>query len=155
MGVGGSFAWLPGRAAGEGLLRFEAGAAYLPSQTVTIASTPSRGGTFGLLAANLRTCVFVLRRPFELAPCVGGEIASLHAEGSATKAVIANTLYFEALAGGTLGVRLTGAWVLRLDLGGAVPFDRPTFVVQGAAAGPVHRPGALAGRAAIGIELRF
>jgi hypothetical protein len=64
-------------------------------------------------------------------------------------------MYFAALGGAMFAVRLTDAWVFRLDAGAAVPFDRPTFVIQGAGAGPVHTPASVDGRAALGIELRF
>ena len=155
-GVGAGVAWLPGREPGQGRLRLDLGALYLPPQTVSLAGALPRGGKFSFLAFDARACLQLLHVPVELGPCVGAEVTSLYAAGSGvTKSLSATPLYFAPTFGAVLGVRLGQDWVLRLDFALVAPYARPSFVVQGVGAGTVFQPAAVSARSAVGIELRF
>jgi hypothetical protein len=135
--------------------------AYFPPETVASAALPDEGGRFSLFAAALRGCAGVVRGAFDLGPCLEGEFAFMSASGEAPSVTT-----FEpkdqlgrwiSLGGGLLGSWSPSRALAVFVRGDAlVPLARPSFVVS---SGPsndlVHRPAALAGRGALGLQLRF
>jgi hypothetical protein len=142
-----------------GPVRIEIGAGVWPARTAIPApQLPSAGGTVSLVAGSLGACLDVLgitaSRPFELGPCGGFELGRLHAAGFGVSSPSeASTVWAAPKLGGHFAwspIRRL-AFVARLDA--AFPLRRPTFVLENV--GPVHRPSAVVGRAAGGVELRF
>jgi hypothetical protein len=96
-------------------------------------------------------CYAVLRAPVELAPCLGLEVGSMAVEvrtgGSGS------ALWLAPLAAAMAGVPVGQRFTARFDLGVLVPVERPRFVLAG---GPtVYTAAPVAGRATLGIEVRF
>jgi hypothetical protein len=153
---------LPGVSAGFGVTgalligaqRIEVGFAARPPATGTLAARPTAGGSVDLISGSIGTCRALLERPVQLGPCLSLEAGRMHAAGfGVTAPGHADEPWVAAGAGGLLSwapVRRV-ALVLRIDA--VAPLLRPTFVLDGV--GPVHRPDAVAGRAAGGVELVF
>ena len=138
-------------------LRASIGGAYFPAQTTKLAAG-GEGGRFALLSLSLRACGLAARGRFEAGPCLGGQLDRMSASG-----VGSSTLFDAEQASGWWGAGLAGAaasWRLSPLLalfarGEAVltPAER-RFVLQPGTV-VVHTPSRTAGRAALGIELRF
>jgi len=146
-GVGLFAAWTPGRA------RIEALGADYPDATAQLPN--ARGGSFHLATGALRGCYAItFRAPLESSPCVGVEAGIIGGEGFGVAAPGSGTAFWAAsIVGGLFAYRLTPQLAVRLDTDLSVPLVRPRFVLDNA--GFVHRPSALGGRAALGMEVRF
>lgn len=146
-------------ALGLGALRVELGAGAAPARTQAAsrpaASGATAGGEISLIAGSAGLCYGVLPEGrLELSPCAAIELGRLHAAGfGVTTPGEGNVLWSAA----RLGARFAwwpmsrAAIVLRAEA--AVPFARPTFVLEGL--GTVHRPGPVAGRLGGELEMRF
>jgi hypothetical protein len=153
--VGAAFAWLPGPARGEGLLRVELDGAFFPKQE-TLTGTSSRGGKFQLAAFDALACVFAFRRSVELSPCAGAELAYMQGAGIGVTAPTAGNAIYGGVDGrALLVVRLSRAFALRASLDAIITLARPQFIVSGFQAGIVHEPSGIVGRGALGVEVRF
>jgi hypothetical protein len=153
---------LPSAAVGGGLafgaivvrdVSVEASANLFVSQDGTIAGTPARGASFGLLSAAVRAC-WALTHGIEVAPCLGIEIARISASGFGAAQVsdaTAVTWGPEALLAGRIPI--AGPLSLRVGVGAFAPMSRQSFVIN--AGGTVHRPGPIALRTFAGPEVRF
>jgi hypothetical protein len=140
-------------ATSRGRVRALAGASYFPSGSKNL---PGReGGTFTLFDASARLCASIARGPFDIGPCLGGEIDRMSGTGFGPTI---QPLYKSAVWGSAVGTALA-SWSLsgliavfaRAD--GIVPLAPPTFVYL--PEGNVHQPSLPAWRAAFGVELRF
>lgn len=152
---------LPSAALGGGLavgvvlgrdLSLEANADLFGSQDGTVGGSVA-GATFGLITGGVRAC-YALTHGFEIAPCVGVEVARIAASGfGAVKVTDADSVTWgpEALVAGRFPV--AGPISVRFGLGAFVPISRQSFVIN--AAGTVHQPGAVALRTWFGPEVRF
>jgi hypothetical protein len=159
---------LPSAAVGGGLavgvrlvseLTVEANADLFGSQDATVEASPigvtgnARGASFSLFTAGARAC-FALTHGFELAPCVGVEVARIGASGfGAAKVADADSVTWgpDAILSGRLPV--AGPLSIRVGLGAFVPISRQSFVIN--AAGTVHQASAVALRTWVGPEVRF
>jgi hypothetical protein len=135
--------------------RLEVGAGVWLSRRTTVAQQPSAGGDVGLVAASAVACRSLLRPgKVELGPCVAFELGRLHAEGFGATTQGSGSALWMALQGGGLLAWSPVPWVAGVaHLDAAVPFSRPTFVIDGLA--PVYRSSAVVGRATTGVEVRF
>jgi hypothetical protein len=138
-------------------LRASIGGAYFPAQTTMLAAG-GEGGRFALLSLSLRACGLAARGRFEAGPCLGGQLDRMSASG-----VGSSTLFDAEQASGWWGAGLAGAaasWrlspLLALFARGEAVLTpaEPRFVLQPGTV-VVHTPSRTAGRAALGIELRF
>ena len=135
--------------------RFELGGGVWLDRTATLASPPGAGAHVGLATGSAGGCwSFLGPGRFELGPCVAFELGRLHAEGFGVTSQGSGSALWSALQGGGLFAwsavsRL--AVVARLDA--AVPFARPTFVLEGL--GAAFRTSPVVGRATLGLEVRF
>ncbi|WP_394835214.1 hypothetical protein LVJ94_52820 [Pendulispora rubella] len=146
-GIGIFVAWTPGRA------RIEASGVDYPDSTTH--AMGGGGGSFHLATGALRGCYAVnVHSPFESSPCVGFEAGAMGGDGFGVATPGSGTAFWAAsVVGGLFAYRLTPHIALRLDTGLSVAFVRPRFVLDNA--GFVHRPSALGGRMAFGMEVRF
>ena len=128
------------------------GSASLPS-TVTLAD--GSGGRFSLMEAGVIGCT-AIRWPASLSLqfCAGPTFSRMHGVGHGVADPSSATGYwFGALVEAGTALRLDHAWAVRLALGAALPFARPTFAIRDG--GPVHRAASLSGRAELGFEASF
>ncbi len=151
-GVGGGVGGRAGVLAGG--FRAEVSATYWLPRTATLAGRPTAGGDFHLVAGDGSACYAVLRAPVELAPCAGLEVGKMTGTGFGVRSNgSGSALWIAPLAGAAAGLPIGQRFAARLDLAVLVPALRPPFVL--ASAGTVYTAGAVAGRATIGLELRF
>ena len=131
-----------------GLLRAEAGVAFFAPSRATLAN--GRSGEFSLWAAELAGCVEPTGAIVAVFGCAGIELGQLSGEGHGVSDPELGSVLWSAgrLEAGT-GVGLGAGLRLVPRMGVAVPFRRPQFVL---ASEPVHRPGPLSLRVALGAE---
>ena len=138
-------------------LRASAGGAYFPAQT-TILAAGSAGGRFALLSLSLRACGLAVRGRFEAGPCLGGELNRMSGSGVGSSALFdaeeASGWWGAALAGAVASWRLSPLMALFARGEAVLTPAEPRFVLQPGTV-VVHSPSRAAGRAALGIELRF
>jgi hypothetical protein len=113
------------------------------------------GGEFTAFEAGLFGCV--RGAPWDgpaLQGCAGPALVSLRGEGYGVTAPGSESALFAAAAAEVaLLVAISRQLSLRAALGGLVPFRRPSFAIHDV--GPIHRPSAVAARAALGLEVQF
>lgn len=145
--AGGSIhvAWHAGR------LRAEASGALYGEQATTVAGK-AEGASFSLWEVGGRGCVAAVRAPIAIAPCLGGLVRRIGAEGFGAVENYAESR-LAAAGSGALAFRLpVNRWLAlralaEITLGPA----RPSFVVE--AVGSVHQPSLFSGRLALGAEV--
>ena len=126
-------------------------------------TAPLRGGgvgTFQLFSLDLRVCYDLLAAStrsfaarFVLAPCLGGEVASMSGAGEGIQSPSAgSSAWLAVLGGGLVGFRFADAWELDVRLDAAIPLLRPEFRID---ASTVHRPAELTVRGMLGVGFRF
>lgn len=149
-GLGGTVALL-GR-----LWRAELAGLWLAPRTVRPDPTRDIGARIGLLAGSLRGCLAPRLGRLELPTCAGLEVGALRGEGvgAGIGAATSDVLPWVAVQVGPglifAPIRRL-ALTLQVDL--VVPLTRLGFAVGGY--GEVYRGGVAAGRAALGLEVRF
>jgi hypothetical protein len=157
LGIEGGLSLLYGR------VRLEGFGAYWPGETATAAISGAQGSlraTVHLAEGGFLGCYLALKTArWELGPCLGLELGSL--SGSAllpptASPTSASTLWSAARGDVRLSLRVVRRFALVLGVGVAVPLSRSPFDVAGPL-GPVQvfEPGAVAGRASLGPEVRF
>jgi hypothetical protein len=145
---------LPGVAAGVDVgaalvlpyARLEARGVLFPPRARAVEG--DRGGQFSLLAGALFACATLAER--RALGCVGYELGRISGEGTGVRHPLLGAALWQS-------VRLEAglAWPISTDLrltlraGVSLPIDRPEFQLDGSA---VHQPGAVAVRAAVGVE---
>lgn len=138
-----------------GPARLEAHGRYLPGSRGSVSNHDTASGDVSLLAAGARACLIALEGGVEGGPCAGLEAGSMRAEGHGISSPgEASALWAAATVGGWLTVELAPWLGLRAEVRGAIPVNRPAFVIDGVE-GEVHRPAPVAGHASIGAEVRF
>jgi hypothetical protein len=139
-----------------GPLALEARVGYWPNVSTQVGASnfTSLGGTFSMVAGDLRACVLATAGTVSFGPCAGAGITSMRGEGvGVTTPLKGEAEWGTFAADGLLRVRLSRFFALRLNGGVAVPFARPVFGVQGL--GPVHQPAPVALQIGLGLELHF
>jgi hypothetical protein len=126
-----------------------------PRQTTHVAQssrTTPAGAELGLFMLGLDGCVAPLR--WDLAACGGPELERLEGAGFGVATPRSAGVFWVSLGFGVDGrVALAGPVGLVARLRLVVPTRRETFGLDGV--GDVHRPGVVAGRAAIGLDAVF
>jgi hypothetical protein len=128
---------------------------------VNAVSPVKEGGRFTLLSLAARGCFVFAVRFVELSPCAVVEGDSLAASGfgppQATHSLSGTGRWVLVGGGGLVTWSLTRWLAVRLGAEAGVPLSRPAFVIEssGGPSIPVHQPGAIAGKGAIGLEVRF
>lgn len=147
LGGGGSLAWTPGS------LRIEASASVFAGQSQTIDASTA-GARFSMTSLGAGACYTLLHGALELAPCGGGSMHWVSAEGFGATANYDATSRWAAVDGGLLARAPLTSWLaLRARADGLVPLGRPSFEVENE--GVVHKPPPFGIRAALGAELNF
>jgi hypothetical protein len=147
LGGGGSLAWTPGS------LRIEASASRFAGQAQTLDASTA-GARFSMTSVGAGACYTVLRGALELAPCGGGSMHWVSAEGFGATANYDASARWAAVDAGLLARAPLTSWLaLRARADGLVPLGRPSFEVENE--GVVHKPPPLGIRAALGVELNF
>jgi hypothetical protein len=137
-----------------GLFLGEATFAYFPPVDSTVDLPAGRGGSFTMFAGSLRMCVLADAGALSFGPCAGGGLTWMHAEAfGVTTPIAADSSWGEVVANALLRSRISRYFSLRLTIGGAVPFSRPVFEVQGL--GAVHQPAPIALQIGAGAEVHF
>jgi hypothetical protein len=134
----------------------QAGFADYSGQTVVLPSTG--GGRFSLLSVSARGCAAWVRGRLELGPCLGAEIERMGATGSGPVETFtpgsAERTWATALAGGTAGWRLSHNFMAFARAEAVLSPTRTRFVLTPGNV-VVHEPSRVAGRFAVGLEMRF
>jgi hypothetical protein len=140
-------------------LRVEGRGRLFASQRALDPAKSTQGVDVALLGGGLRACFAVLAGTVALAPCAGGGVERLSADGFGGNASFSRDAAFASLDGGALLTWSFTRWLaLRAELDGVVPLARPSFVVlraDGSVAEVLHRPSSVAARTGLGIELHF
>jgi hypothetical protein len=134
--------------------RFELGFGFWPERSSTLADRPSTGGDVSLVAISAGTCRAIPAGPISLSPCGSLEVGRLSAAGFGVERPGSGAAAWVALKAG--GMAIWEPWDrvgLTLRLEAVAPFVRPRFILENV--GTVHRPSAVASRAAAGVEVRF
>jgi hypothetical protein len=137
-----------------GRFRVDLSVSYWPDKTALLATEPTVGGRFRLVAGDASACYAVLRAPVELAPCLGLEVGRMTGTGvDVQSSGSGSTPWVAPLAAVLAALPVGERFAARLDLGVLVPVERPPFVLSGERT--VYTAGPVAGRATLGIEVRF
>jgi hypothetical protein len=135
-------------------LRLEATLAYWPTVSADVAGTPPRGGSFTMVVTELRGCALAEASFLSFGPCAGLGFTSMQAEAfGVTTPISAGATWSSFVADALALGRISRLFSLRLSVGLAVPFSRPTFEIQGL--GVVHQPAAVALELGAGVEAHF
>ena len=149
--LGGSLAF------SKGHLRALAGLAFYPTEA-TAAGSAGESAKVSLMAVSARACALIPWGRFEWGPCLGGEIASMNASGAGPAQTFQPASAHRVWGAATGGVH--AAWnysrlvAVFARAEGVFSLARTRFVLTPDNS-VVHEPARVAGRAAVGIELRF
>jgi hypothetical protein len=152
---------LPGTAVGVGgglgvrvsRLRVDVEGAFWFPQEAVIDGTPA-GADFSLWTGALSGCPMILREPIELGPCLGVELGRLVVESFGVDNFGETSFLWSAFVGDVQATWVFASpFALRAELGLAVPFRRPRWVLE--PGGLLDRSGLLTARGQFGIELHL
>jgi hypothetical protein len=128
---------------------------YLPAREASIeTSGAAAGAEISLVAGSLGACLPRLlgAAGIELGACAGAELGWLAGTGTGLDISRSRGVLWTALRGDVAARWALGAGVgLDLSISALVPIERDEFSITGA--GRVHRPGAVVGRASLGLSL--
>ncbi|AKF05680.1 hypothetical protein [Sandaracinus amylolyticus] len=116
-----------------GALELWASGSFLAEQRARLAEDDPRGGSFGLAAARLRTCLALEAAPplLELAPCLAVEAGAMWGRGEAVPIVLSGAAPWAALAvGGEARVWVVGPLAITVLAELQIPFVAPTFDLE-------------------------
>ena len=155
-GVEGSIGWRWN--AGRWSLRALGGAAFFPTRELSWSATAGYVyGDFWLMNVGARACLGLTAARFEIGPCLGGELAVMHASGSDNnpwEMASETRPWFSLLGSVVASLRVSRTVTVSLRAEAAVPTSRPTFGTSRTDR-LVYEVPALAFRSAIGIERSF
>lgn len=135
------------------MIRIEAGGRYWFPQQERIDSSGA-GGAFDFATGYLQAGPGLRWSRLRLVGMAGVELGSLRAQGiNVDRQQTASLLWVAARVGGAFTVTLASPLALRVDLGLAIPFDRPRWVLDDI--GVVDRPAPVVGRLGGGLEATF
>jgi hypothetical protein len=115
------------------------------------------GGTFHLVSGTLYGCGTPRIGNFDVGGCALLDVGRFDASAfNVSRSTPADALWLAAGAGGFLAAALDAGrtWTIPLHLDALFPLQRPDFVIQNVGS-PVYRPSPVAGRASLGVALRF
>lgn len=131
---------------------------WLATQKAPLPGLAGQGANITMGELRARACYDLLGARVSLAPCVGGGVEWLVADGFGTSKDASSTDSITvASLGVRLGVRLTPHLSLQLGGEAVVPFTHPTFVIDNVtdSGGRVYQTSSIAGRGTLGVDLRF
>ena len=135
------------------MVRIEAGGSYWAPQEKQIDGSGA-GGAFDFATGYIQAGPGWSWGRLGIVGVAGVELGSLRARGiNVDRQDTASVLWVAARAGGVLTVALVNPLALRFDLGLAIPFDRPRWVLDDI--GVVGRPAPVIGRLGLGLEVAF
>jgi hypothetical protein len=161
---------LGGRLAGAWIAepwRFEAyGFAWGLPTRVTAQSSSSLGADVEMFGGGVAACIRVLRASWiEVAPCLGPELGDVHGRGFGVETPQSqDRAWVAAAASVRAAMRISGPVFIAVEIGAVVALARDAFRLDGvvSASNPfqptdetVYSPGAVQGRAALGVEVRL
>jgi hypothetical protein len=113
-----------------------------------------QGGSFDLAAGSMLVCLPYDAGSFTVRGCAGFELGYLWGQGVGVSQPRLGGALWEALRGDIgLVLPLGGDLGLVARAGAVAPLSRPQFALDGTV--PVHKPSAVTGRVAVGVELGF
>jgi hypothetical protein len=111
------------------------------------------GGEFRLLEAGVLGCRVSATKP-SFAACAGPALLTMRGRAfGVTDAEQASAVWVAASAEGAALFPVSSVFALRAMVGALVSIQRPTFAIRGL--GSVHRPGLIAARMGLGLQVRF
>ncbi len=134
--------------------------AFFPSRFGGVDDT---GGRFDLLEGQLRGCAGYAWNHLEIGPCLGLGVDHMSGSGRGSSVSLTGAGSWASSQGAALASWSLSRWLAVEGLvGAAVPFARPTFVLDSIAGGAssaastaVHRPAPVSARLGIGLQVRF
>ncbi|MEJ7732637.1 MAG: hypothetical protein WKG00_25970 [Polyangiaceae bacterium] len=135
-------------------LRLEIEGTWWFERDVDLEDEPAKGGTISFVSGALAGCGVTLQTPVELGACGALEVGRIQADGYGVLSPgEASTVWVAGRATVNAAFALTDEVWLRADAGVAVPGVRTRWVLRNA--GTVGTSSAVAGRIALGPEIRF
>jgi hypothetical protein len=131
-------------------------AAFLASQSATLASIQSQGADFRFARVGARACYEVFDARLDVGPCLGGGVEWIAATGFGSLPDVPENAMGQLIVGSFGGRaigRLSSRVVLRLIVEASVPSTRLTFEIDGG--GQVFRMSAVSVLGAAGAEAHF
>jgi hypothetical protein len=123
---------------------FEISGTWLSTQDAHYDADPTQGASEYSLGAGARACWEVFDSTLDVGPCGGAELTGIFADTSVA--------LFRALLGARAKLRFS-RFALRLAAEAAIPFTRPSFVIDNA--GKVQGVAVLTLRTTFGAEIHF
>jgi hypothetical protein len=134
-----------------------AGVEGYPAQTVPVGRNGERG-RFSLGAVSARACASLVQGRFAWGPCLGAQIDVMGASGTGPsdsfQSGSVRSSWGAALGGAVASWSVASRASIFARTEAVFSLRQTRFVLSPSNA-PVHEPGRVAGRAAIGVELRF
>jgi hypothetical protein len=119
----------------------------------------SAGARFSMTSLGARGCWRALGSDgsaLDASACSGADIHFVSAPGYGVDPDYDASARWVAIAGGGLARFSLATWLkLRTRVEAYLPLSRPTFVLEGGGAGPLHQPSALGAAGSLGLELLF
>jgi hypothetical protein len=135
-------------------IRIEATLAYWPTVSAPLGATPARGGSFAMIVTELRACALADASFLSLGGCGGWAFTSMQAEAfGVTTPISAGATWSSFVADALVLGHLSRVFSVRLSVGLAAPFSRPTFEIEGL--GVVYQPAPAALELGAGVEAQF
>ncbi len=132
---------------------FELSGVWLSTQDAHYPADPTQGASEYSLGAGARACWEIFDTSIDVGPCGGAELTGIFASGfGATQKTDTSVALFRALLGARAKWRFS-RFALHLAAEAAIPFTRPSFVIDNA--GNVHDVAALTLRTTFGAEIHF
>jgi hypothetical protein len=111
---------------------FELSGTWLSTQDARYDADPTQGASEYSLGAGARACWEMFDRAIDVGPCGGAELIGIFAEGFGTSQKSDTSVaLFRALLGARAKWRFS-RFALRLGAEAALPFTRPSFVIENA-----------------------
>jgi hypothetical protein len=135
-----------------------AGATFFPQQDMgnpMVAGVPS--GRYWMVSFSARGCLTTVLSRFEIGPCLGGEVAIMHASKlGGLPSTDSTQSWFSPLGSAVAGIAVASRVVLFARTDVVVPVTRRSFMSNPSAGYyEVYKVPAFAFRAAVGVELRI
>ena len=131
----------------------EISGSWLAAQDARLAAGSTEGASEHALGIGARGCWEIFDSAFTIGPCGGAELTGIFADGfGSTQTSEASAALFRALLGGRAKLQFS-RFALRLGAEAAIPFSRPSFVIDNA--GTIQHISPATFRTTFGAELHF
>ncbi|MEO8875533.1 MAG: hypothetical protein ABI461_08100 [Polyangiaceae bacterium] len=134
-------------------MALELSGTWLAGQDAHLSSVPTEGASEHALGIGARACWEIIDSAFTLGPCGGAELTGIFADGfGSTTPSEASAGLVRALLGGRAKLQFS-RFALRLAAEAAIPFTRPSFVIDNG--GLVQKISPASFRTTFGAEIHF